>query len=275
MSRMFLAKIQGKAATCEFKTKCKEARCQGTAILVDFTSTIVKYVLVNGLVDAEIRREVLGSKSLDESSLADTVAFIEQKEMASDAFKGEAAGVKTSYRKQQVLVSPSDEVKLRKRVKCETCDSQMNQFTRTRLGKLCGHKFCKPCWQKKNKQRGVKSFKVETEAIENNVTADGALTLFVSNNFTKKIARNVQEYRVIPSIMASNNVRKVVKSWSKRDRFNKISVAGAEDIKVAYIKHEAAIVLDHHIFNSMAGWVKRNAWKQQTLRLTSLLLRCH
>jgi len=105
LSRTFLAKIQGKAATCEFKTKCKEACCLSNAISVDFTSTIVKYVLVNGLVDAEIRREVLGWKSLDESSLADTVAFIEQKEMARDAFKGEAAGVKTGYRKQQVAVS--------------------------------------------------------------------------------------------------------------------------------------------------------------------------
>ena len=29
----------------------------------------------------------------------DTVAFIEQNEMTRDAFKGEAAGVKTGYRK--------------------------------------------------------------------------------------------------------------------------------------------------------------------------------
>ena len=292
LSRAFLAKIQGKAATCEFKTNCKEACCQGKAISVDFTSTIVKYVLVNGLVDAEIRREVLGWKSLDESSLADTVAFIEQKEMARDAFKGEAAGVKTGYKKQQASVSPSDKFKLRKRVKCEDCDSQINQFARARSGKLCEHKFCKPCWQKKNKQKEMESSKGGTKVVENDVTADEASTLFVS----------------------CNNVRKPIKSRSKRGSFNKtsVAVAGGEQlnsvaipikenqlsvaiqnnrnymeelpqverenqsrhdnidiVKIAYIKNEAAIVLDHHIFDSKAGWVKRNAWKQPTLRLIS------
>ena len=62
---------------------------------VDFTDTIVKYVLVNGLADAGIYREVLGWKLLDESSLSDALAFIEQKEMARDAFKGEATAIKT------------------------------------------------------------------------------------------------------------------------------------------------------------------------------------
>ena len=163
LSRAFLAKVQGKAATCEFQTKCKETCCTAAGKSVDFTSMIVKYVLVNGLSDAEIRREVLGWKLLDESSLAETVAFIEQKEMARDAFKGEAAAVKTGYRKQHVTSSPSDEAKLRKRVKCEGCDSQINQFARARSGKLFEHKFCKPCWKNKNniQRKDVKMSKVE------------------------------------------------------------------------------------------------------------------
>ena len=90
LSRAFLAKVQGKAATCEFRTKCTEECCREGEKSVDFTDTIVKYVLVNSLANAEIRREVLGWKLLDESSLSDAVAFIEQKEMARDAFKGEA-----------------------------------------------------------------------------------------------------------------------------------------------------------------------------------------
>lgn len=272
LSRTFLAKVQGKAATCEFKTRCKEACCQAGGKSVDFTSTIVKYVLVNGLADAEIRREVLGWKSLDESSLADTVAFIEQKEMARDAFKGEAAGVKTGYRKQQMTGSPSDEAKLRKRVKCEDCDTQISQFVRTRSGKLFEHKFCKLCWQKKHKQKKeVKGSKVETKASdrEEKVTVDEASTLFVSSNFIGTGAENATEDRMIPPTNANKNVRRIVKSRRSRDRVHKISVAGIEDIEVAYIKHEAAIVLDHHIFDSTAGWVRRSAWKQPTLRLTS------
>merc|ERR1712237_265090 len=114
LARSYLAKVQGKAATCEFKTRCTEGCCSARTNYVDFTDMIVKYVLVNGLADAEIRREVLGWKSLDESSLPDTVAFIEQKEMARDAFKGEAAAVKTGYR-NQATTSSADEAKLRKK----------------------------------------------------------------------------------------------------------------------------------------------------------------
>ena len=67
--------------------------------------------------------------------------------MARDAFKGEAAAIRTGYRRQQATVCPSDEAKLRKKVKCEGCDSQINQFARARSGKLCEHKFCKQCWK--------------------------------------------------------------------------------------------------------------------------------
>ena len=105
LSRTFLAKVQGKAATCEFRTKCTEECCREGEKSVDFTNMIVKYVLVNGLADAEIRREVLGWKLLNKSSLSDAVAVIEQKEMARDAFKGEAIAVKMGYRNQQTTVS--------------------------------------------------------------------------------------------------------------------------------------------------------------------------
>ena len=115
--------MQRKAATCEFRTKCREECCREGEKSVDFTDTIVKYALVNGFSNAEIRREVLGWKLLDESSLSDAVAFIEQKEMARDAFKGEASAIKTGYRKQQATASPADEAKLRKKVKCESCDA--------------------------------------------------------------------------------------------------------------------------------------------------------
>ena len=49
--------------------------------------------------------------------------------MARDAFKGEAAAIKIGYRKQQTTASPSDEAKLRKKVKCKSFDAQINQYT--------------------------------------------------------------------------------------------------------------------------------------------------
>ena len=99
------------------------------------------------MADTEVRREVLGWKLLDESSLSDAVTIIEQKEMARDACRGKAAAIKTGYRKQQATASPADQAKLQKKVKCESCDAQINQYARARSGKLCEHKFCKQCWK--------------------------------------------------------------------------------------------------------------------------------
>ena len=135
-SRSFLSRIQGKAATCDFKIKCEESCCSGSDKLVDFTSVVVKYVLVNGLSDSDIRREVLGWKDLDSSTLVNTVAFVEQKEMARDAFKGEAAAVKSGYKKQC-----SEELKMQRKIKCGGCDVQINQFAKNRFGNLESENF--------------------------------------------------------------------------------------------------------------------------------------
>ena len=51
----------------------------------DFTDIIVKDVLVAGLVDEDIKKDVLGWSELDTKDVNETVAFIESKEMARDA----------------------------------------------------------------------------------------------------------------------------------------------------------------------------------------------
>ena len=130
LSRSFLSRIQGKAATCEFVTVCTANCCEANPPKVDFSNVIVKYVLVNGLADAEIRKDVLGWKDLDTSSLAETIAFIEGKEMARDAYKGELSAVRSKFQKQQ------KDPKLKVKVKCETCDAQISQYVLLKSGKL-------------------------------------------------------------------------------------------------------------------------------------------
>ena len=96
-------------------------------------------------------------------ALSDAVAFIEQKEMARDAFKGKAAAIKTGYRKQQATASPADKAKLQNKVKCESCDTQINQYAWARLGKLCEHKLCKQCWKLTKQKRDTKGSKAEAD----------------------------------------------------------------------------------------------------------------
>ncbi len=245
LSRSFLAKVQGKAATCGFTTKCTEECCSGEGKSTDFTNTIVKYVLVNGLVDTEIRREVLGWKRLDESSLMDTVAFIEQKEMARDAIKGEAVAMKTGYRKQQAIASPAVEVRPRKRIKCGRCETQINQHIRMRSGKLRERKLCGQCWKATSQKHYT---------TENSGKADEASTLFVSSTWA-----------------ASNQGGGTTKATNKnrtRKENHRVSLADKIEVAVTHSKEGAAIVLDHHIFDSRAGWVRRKAWSQPMLRLS-------
>ena len=71
--RSFSSKVQGKAATCGFNIECTKAGCDQK---VEFSHVVVKYVLVNGIADDDIKKEVLGWTNLDESSLAETIKFI-------------------------------------------------------------------------------------------------------------------------------------------------------------------------------------------------------
>ena len=76
------AQIKGKAATCLYNVSCPEDNCNQS---VDFTEIIAKDVLIFGLAEDEMKREVLGWPGLDRSTVKETVSFIEAKEMARDA----------------------------------------------------------------------------------------------------------------------------------------------------------------------------------------------
>ena len=79
-------KEQGKKAA--YEPNCAKKCGRGKEESGDFTDMTVKYVLVNGLAEAETRNEVLDRNLLEDNFRAETVAFMEQKETARDALKG-------------------------------------------------------------------------------------------------------------------------------------------------------------------------------------------
>ena len=83
--------------------------------MVEFTDVISKDVLVAGLSDHEVKREVLGWHDLETKSIEETVAYIEAKEMARDAMNRSStnAGV-SSYSKKKRQPPPRNNEK-------ETC----------------------------------------------------------------------------------------------------------------------------------------------------------
>ena len=78
-ARAFYAKVRGKASTCKYSIECTNAECNQ---VIDFTNVMVKDVVISGLVDEDVKKDVLGWTDLDTKSLEDTVSFIEAKEMA-------------------------------------------------------------------------------------------------------------------------------------------------------------------------------------------------
>ena len=74
--RHFLARLRGVANHCEFRVQCSCAQ------EVSYADNVIKYKLVAGLVDEEIKEDVLGTTDLD---LEATIKMIEGKEGAKKA----------------------------------------------------------------------------------------------------------------------------------------------------------------------------------------------
>ena len=74
--RHLLSRLKGIASHCNFQTKCEYGK------VVSYANNITRFKLVAGLVDEEIKEDVLsaGEKTLDE-----TVKILEAKESAKKA----------------------------------------------------------------------------------------------------------------------------------------------------------------------------------------------
>ncbi len=129
--RKFYARINQSARSCDLAVQCPEIGCARHAKpYVDYTDQIVKHVILNGLYDVEIRRDVLSTAGLDDKSLTDTIALIEDKETAARSVAGsgtQAAG-QSSYR-QQKKIAPGDK-RLTATGKCESCQAVFRAGTR-------------------------------------------------------------------------------------------------------------------------------------------------
>ena len=148
-ARAFAAKLKGKAATCSYTVVCSSGTCNQAT---DFTDIIVKDVLVAGLADEDIKREILGWTELDIKDVNSTVAFIEAKEMARDAINQQPVNASlSSYRKSsKAETSPN----LSQKLPCKECKAEINRYVwNKRQGKMIEVTLCMPCWRKSKPRR--------------------------------------------------------------------------------------------------------------------------
>ena len=145
-ARTFYAKVKGKASTCSYSINCSSETCTQ---LIDFTNVMVKDVVISGLVDEEVKKDVLGWPDLDEKSLEETISFIEAKEMARDALsKGPISAGISSYKKGKA------ETKSATKSTCKLCKSEIEKFVwNKRQKKMIECTLCLLCWRKSNPKR--------------------------------------------------------------------------------------------------------------------------
>ena len=62
--------------------------CCNSKPSVDYTSLVVKHIIICGLSDIQIRKDVLECPDLDNKSITDVVGFIEGKETSKKVWSG-------------------------------------------------------------------------------------------------------------------------------------------------------------------------------------------
>ena len=145
-ARAFYAKVKGKAATCSYSAGCSSDTCTQ---VIDFTDIMVKDVVVAGLVDEEVKKDVLGWSDLDGKSLEETITFIEAKEMARDALnKGQITAGISTYKKGNANSRTAN------KIQCKFCKAEIEKLVWSkRQKKMIEITCCMPCWKKNNPRR--------------------------------------------------------------------------------------------------------------------------
>ena len=139
--REFYANARAAASTCDFKISCPKACC-ADELPIDYTSKVVKDILIAGIADPEIRKDVLGHPDLDKLADKDIVRVVEEKEMAKNAVSSTERSdlnAMSTYRKNNRDNKNNDnknndnrnndvKKKLGMKGKCGKCSEEMNLY---------------------------------------------------------------------------------------------------------------------------------------------------
>ena len=151
--RAFTARVRGKAETCAFSTKCECGKN------VDYTDHVIRDVLLNGISDPDIRREVLGTKDVPKTPVNDVIALVENKEMARNALPSSTLSAVSSFKHQQdppkepPSATPS-RVDQARQATCPDCKSLFKIFTEgTRGWNTKPHTVCINCYRVRRRRK--------------------------------------------------------------------------------------------------------------------------
>ena len=126
--RAFAARVRGKAETCAYAKKCT------CGLSVDFTDQMTRDVLIAGIADLDIRREVLGTPGVLAKPLNDIISCVEGKEMARNALPGHPTISVVSSFKRSKATQPGDKGDSKPKDNCPTCGNGFFPYTKNAAG---------------------------------------------------------------------------------------------------------------------------------------------
>ena len=147
--RGYYARVKGKADTCAYIVTCTHENCRRK---VDYTNEVIKDMLVTGLSDPEIRRDVLGWTELDGKTALEIVTFVESKEMARNALLHSNSGQMSAlsrYRKEKTTPENKDGLVDKKTAtgKCPICSKDYRLFVFFKRSKKYNEKPFATCFE--------------------------------------------------------------------------------------------------------------------------------
>ena len=259
-ARNYQARLTGKASTCGYNMVCSSTTCN---TINDFTDVIIKDVMIHGLVDEEIKKDVFGWADVDDKTVEETVKFTEAKEMARDATNKPviaAAPISTKPKDNKAKGS----VKEKEKIRCPDCNVLIDKFFwhRKRQKRIECTK-CKECWQKEvQQQRSPANQGVAAVVDETSALLIGA----ISNN----VPAPEKRYRLygvnVPDVDPSLYLEP-----PPGDPPVHSEVASTSNPRVPQSDQgnakQSPIILDHHIFDSKNGWRRSESMAHPSLRL--------
>ena len=131
---------------------------------MDYTDNIFRDVLVAGIYDTDIRREIMGVESIIERSVNEVVSLVEKREMARDANSYTSnVSVVSSYRREMKNVpapkstspglSKPCSANRKALVPCQSCGKQFPPFKEGPLGwNTKPFEYCINCYRSRRQQ---------------------------------------------------------------------------------------------------------------------------
>ena len=197
---------------------------------------------MNGLVDEDIKKEILGQQDLDKLSVDDTVTRIESKETARNALSQSTGSAGISSFKKEGATRAAEDKKLSTMIKCGDCDQKINAYVKVKGGQIRPRKYCKDCFNKSHRKQRP----------------------FVPG----KSAGNDDKEKDSDTTSSLHQIGSIESQQPDVSSFRPGSIIDIASIGSPRFPNRKAVVLDHPIFHpGSETWKKGRSLPQPTVRL--------